>query len=113
VLGIVLGVILAVQGHGKEALENLADMNLFKIPAMVLGAGFSFLGGYLAALLAKQAHTTQGIGVGIGSTLLGLGMVLAMGKDLLEPYFIIGILVTLPSALLGSMLAQRQARAKA
>lgn len=116
VAGIVLVVffaLLAGTGGGtvEDSVEGLAQSWPFLMTSMILGGGFTVLGGYVAGRVARHSFLKHALAAGALS--LAVGIVFFRGDD--GPYSgltaVLGYGLHLPLALLGGWLVWRnQAR---
>jgi glycerol uptake facilitator-like aquaporin len=111
--GVVLLVVYSVliasgEGGAEEALERLRQSWPFLLMSMVVGGGFTLLGGYVAGRVARHSFFKHALAAGGLSLALGI---LVFGSDD-GPYSgivaILGIGLHLPLALLGGWLARRR-----
>ena len=111
--GVVLLVVFTVliapgEGGAEEALERLRQSWPFLLMSMVVGGGFTLLGGYVAGRVARHSFFKHALAAGGLSLALGI---LVFGSDD-GPYSgiiaILGIGLHLPLALLGGWLARRR-----
>jgi MFS family permease len=121
-LDIVVGMVLTSvlggsQLPGPEATEQQvreAMLALTKTPAFlgwsaVLGTLTTVLGGYLAARMADQVPYMNALAFGIAGMLVGL-----LSAHTVPPWFsVLGLVLTVPAALLGGNIAKRQRRGAA
>jgi hypothetical protein len=92
----------------KEVLEHLGQSWPFLLVSMVVGGGFTVLGGYVAGRIARHSFLTHALAAGGLSLALGI---LVFGSDD-GPYAgvvaFFGYGLHLPLALLGGWLAKRR-----
>ena len=117
VAGIVLTVIFSViagpqEGATEEMLARMSQSWPFLLFSMAVGGGFTVLGGYVAARMARHSFLKHALAAGAIS--LVLGTFLFRGDD--GPYAgvmaLLGYGLHLPLALLGGWLVARAASAK-
>lgn len=113
VAGIVVSVIVSViagpqEGATEEMLGRMSQSWPFLLFSMAVGGGFTVLGGYVAARLARHSFLLHALVA--GGISLALGAFLFHGDD--GPYAgivaLLGYGLHLPLALLGGWLAARE-----
>ena len=112
VVGVVFGILVVfiAKNSGGVTPENLKTIksNIFLEFAGLLGTTFfTALGGYVAAKLSKPNGSINALAVGFLS--LTLGITLALLAPNVSPSWkvILGIIVTVPAAFIGSLVASR------
>lgn len=109
VLGVALGVVMAVQGNYSPSYMEKAII----FPSLVIGFGFTLLGGYIAGRTARQAHLLHGALVG------AIGLLLSLLLYLFRPslyasfplwYNVLSFAGIIPIAMAGGHLAGRRAK---
>ena len=112
IIGVVIGVLVVfiAKNNGGVTPENLKAIqsNVFLKFVGLLGTTFSTaLGGYVAAKLSKPNGAINALTVGLLS--LTLGIALALLAPNLSPNWkvILGIIVTVPAAIIGGIVAFR------
>ena len=102
--------VLTASGGGdtKEVLERLGQSWPFLLISMVVGGGFTVLGGYVAGRVARHSFLTHALAA--GGLSLALGILLFGSDD--GPYAgivaFVGYGLHLPLAMLGGWLAWRR-----
>ena len=111
--GIVLVVVFSVmagpgEGSAEEVLERLGQSWPFLMTSMIVGGGFTVLGGYVAARIARHSFLKHALAAGALS--LAAGILLFHSDE--GPYSgiisFLGYGLHLPLALLGGWLASRR-----
>jgi hypothetical protein len=101
---------LAASGEGgaEQVLDRLGQSWAFLLVSMVVGGGFTVLGGYVAGRIARHSFLKHALAA--GGLSLALGILLFRSDD--GPYAgiiaILGYGLHLPLALLGGWLAWRR-----
>lgn len=118
-LDIVSGMILLATFGGPALDPNLSDAQMqlvigeviqdpgYLTAALILGTGTTVLGGYIAARLATSVPYYNAFAFAV----LGIVVTLLTAEGLPLWFLIVGLLVTIPAALLGAYLAKRRAPA--
>lgn len=113
IAGVALVVVFSVlggsgEGGAEAALERLGQSWPFLLISMVVGGGFTVLGGYVAGRIARHSFLKHALAA--GGLSLALGILLFRSDD--GPYSgivaILGYGLHLPLALLGGWLAWRR-----
>ena len=111
-VGVVLSffVVLIAKNSGGVTPENLKAIqsNIFLKSIGLLGTTFfTALGGYVAAKLSKPNGSINALTVGVLS--LTLGVILALLAPSVSPNwkFLLGIITTVPAAIIGGRFASR------
>jgi hypothetical protein len=96
------------EGDAKQVLESLGQSWPFLLVSMVIGGGFTVLGGYVAGRVARHSFLTHALAA--GGLSLALGILLFGSDD--GPYSgvvaIFGYGLHLPLAMFGGWLAWRR-----
>jgi hypothetical protein len=88
----------------RAAMEELNRNHNYLASALVLGTASTVIGGYLTARISDQVPYFNALGFGTVGLLLGILM-----TDGLPSWFrFLGLALTLPAALLGARISQRQ-----
>jgi len=109
VLVIVFTIVVAPSDGGtQQALDRLGESWPFLLISMVVGGGFTVLGGYVAGRIARHSFLKHALAA--GGLSLALGILLFRSDD--GPYAgilaILGYGLHLPLALFGGWLARRR-----
>ncbi len=101
-------VLASSEGGAEQTLERLGQSWPFLLISMVVGGGFTVLGGYVAGRVARHSFLKHALAA--GGLSLALGILLFRSDD--GPYAgivaILGYGLHLPLALLGGWLAWRR-----
>ena len=101
IFGIILGIVLAVRGVSPEKMAAQMEGPLVLIPSLVIGFLFTFIGGFVAGRIAKQAEVLNaGIVGGLG---IFFGLLFCMFNPLW--YNVISFVGVIPIAIFGGSLA--------
>lgn len=107
-LSFFMAVILAMKGYKDAELESslikLLDGTTYRILSLIVGLGFTMMGGYLAGRIAKSGEYFHSGAVGLLNVLFGLffiGMYFTW-------YSIIAFLLVLPAAIMGGDMARKR-----
>ncbi|MBE9014338.1 hypothetical protein IQ250_29535 [Pseudanabaenaceae cyanobacterium LEGE 13415] len=107
-LGIILGVALASQSKSRADFNTLLAQSVlspgFLLASLIVGLGFTFLGSFVAARIAKRAALIHSGIVGVSAFILGA---LFLSKEYPLWYIVASLLLTVPSALLGGIAARK------
>ena len=103
VLSIVYAIVLAQQGLTPEqvmdAIKNVPILSPFGLISTAMGLGFSFLGGYVCARIAKRSELRMGAVMAVLNTVLGL---LLSGDQTSAPKLIVLVLLSIAAVMIGS-----------
>jgi hypothetical protein len=88
----------------NDAILALAQGGGFLLASLIVGLGFTILGGYVAARVAKKGIYQNSATVGAIDMLLGILFTSASARW----FDIAGFLIVIPAALLGGHLARKQ-----
>jgi len=103
VLSIVYGIVLAQQGltpeQAMDAIKNAPILSPFGLISTAMGLGFSFLGGYVCARIAKRSELRLGAVMAVLNTVLGL---LLSGDQTSAPKLIVLVLLSIAAVMVGS-----------
>jgi len=107
-LSFFMAVVLAIKGYRDAELESslirLLDGTTYRILSLIVGLGFTMMGGYLAGRIAKSGEYFHSGAVGLLNVLFGLffiGMYLSW-------YSVAAFLLVLPAALMGGDMARKR-----
>lgn len=107
-LSFFMAVVLAIKGYKDAELESslikLLDGTAYRILSLIVGLGFTMMGGYLAGRIAKGGEYFHSGAVGLLNVLFGLffiGMYFTW-------YSIIAFLLVLPAAIMGGDMARKR-----
>jgi hypothetical protein len=91
------------QEEAQKVFQAVSAMPLFTVAVVVLGAGTTLGGGYLAARIARQFPYYHGLGMG----LLGIAWILYFWQA--NPLWLnlLGLLTNIPLSIWGAHLAKR------
>ncbi len=97
-----------MEGADELSIEQITEGTGFQLAALIIGLGYTMLGGFVAASVAKVDKMLQAGVMGAISLLLSLFFL-----DAEHIWFdITGLLLTLPLALLGGYLAREEPAGK-
>ncbi len=105
----ILGSIVGGEGASPEDVARRMHGSLeLMASTLVVGLAFTGIGGYVAAMLAKQQHVRHAVAVGLLSLGLGLSGLFADGPYQ-QPLWVTfaGLLLTLPFAAFGGYYRQQ------
>ncbi|MFO7305536.1 MAG: hypothetical protein C0P74_008460 [Gammaproteobacteria bacterium] len=89
----------------RQTVERLLNDREYLLLSFVFGTGTTVLGGYLAARLGRIVPYFHALAFGLLSIVLGL----LTAAQIPTWYHTVGILITVPAALVGAHIAKRQA----
>lgn len=102
-IGVVAGIILASKGLTPEQIvEELSNSIVFQNISLFTGFSFTFIGGYIAAYIAKADELKHALIVGILSLITSLLFIPTISAE--EPIWLLISLFVIPFALLGGYL---------
>ena len=104
VIGVVIGVVLAARGVPANEIAARLHGVAVLIPSLVLGFGFTALGGYVAGRVAKQSEVLHG-GI-VGAIGIPFGLLFAASLPLW--YSIVSIVGVVPFGMLGGLFARQK-----
>jgi lysylphosphatidylglycerol synthetase-like protein (DUF2156 family) len=87
----------------EQSLRSLYSSATFLLSGAVLGTATTIVGGYVAARISKTFPYFNGLAVGIVGTLLGI----VFWKDYAFWLNLLGLIATVPAALLGAHIGAR------
>lgn len=93
-----------VGGEGstpEEVAKRMSGSVELLLSSLLVGLAFTGIGGYVAALIAKQQHVQHGLAVGLLSLGLGLSSLLGGGSDQQAWITALGLTLTVPVAAFG------------
>ena len=109
IFAIVYSIILSQQGHSTTEIESMMTGSSFVyLVSLILGLGCTVLGGFVCARIAKREEVKHSAIMGVGGLVLSL---LSTGDP--EPvwYLIIGVILTVPMAVVGGYIAYTKNKA--
>jgi hypothetical protein len=113
IAGIVLVVVFSVmagpvEGSAEQVLERLAQSWPFLMTSMIVGGGFTVLGGYVAARIARHSFLKHALAAGALSLATGIALFHSDEGPYSGIIAFLGYGSHLPLALLGGWLASRR-----
>lgn len=103
IIGIIAAVFLAAKGFGADQIaEELSNSAALQKASLFIGFTLTFIGGYVAALIAKEDETKHALIVGILSLASSLIITAAMPQQ--DPMLYLISLFVIPFAMLGGYL---------
>jgi hypothetical protein len=104
VMGLVFGIAYARSGMSPQAMaEAFASSPVVLGISLVIGFGFTLVGGFVAAHMGRSAPLKHAFGMGVLSTVFGLFSSLISPKGT-PVYAVLGIGLTIPAAMLGGVI---------
>lgn len=107
-LSFFMAVVLAVKGYRDAELEKtliaLLDGTTYRILSLIVGLGFTMMGGYMAGRIARSGEYVHSAAVGLLNLLFGIffiGMYLSWSS-------VIAFLLVLPAAIMGGDMARKR-----
>ena len=107
-LSFFMAVVLAIKGYKDAELETqligLLDGTTYRILSLIVGLGFTMMGGYLAGRIAKSGEYFHSGAVGLLNVFFGLffiGMYFSW-------YSVIAFLLVFPAAIIGGDMARKK-----
>lgn len=107
-LSFFMAVVLAMKGYKNAKLETqligLLDGTTYRILSLIVGLGFTMMGGYLAGRIAKSGEYFHSGAVGLLNVFFGLffiGMYFTW-------YSVIAFLLVFPAAIIGGDMARKK-----
>lgn len=107
-LSFFMAVVLAIKGYKDAELETqligLLDGTTYRILSLIVGLGFTMMGGYLAGRIAKNGEYFHSGAVGLLNVFFGLffiGMYFTW-------YSVIAFLLVFPAAIIGGDMARKR-----
>ena len=108
VLSLFMAIVLAMKGYKDAELEksliSLLDGTTYRILSLIVGLGFTMMGGYVAGRIARSGEYFHSGAVGLLNVLFGLffiGMYFTW-------YSVIAFLLVLPAAIIGGDMARKR-----
>ncbi len=108
VLSFFMALVLAIKGYKDAELEksliSLLDGTTYRILSLIVGLGFTMMGGYVAGRIARSGEYFHSGAVGLLNVLFGLffiGMYFTW-------YSVIAFLLVLPAAIIGGDMARKR-----
>ena len=113
IVGLIVGAVLDADGVPQEALELQMHRPGFLLPGMLLGLGFTALGGFVAGRAAAKLEVTHGALVGAACLIVGI-LLRPLSAPASPWYTAVSLLGCVPLGLLGGYLAAitRNARSR-
>jgi hypothetical protein len=113
VAGLVISIVRAtvLLGRGlsqEEVTHRLLNDSISLIVSLVVGLGFTVLGGYVAARRARAHEIPNALATGVACTLVGI-VIYALGAGIPRPpswYSLLSYLLVLPFAWLGGAIGR-------
>lgn len=109
IAGVIVGVVAAIALHGgahKEIAARLRELP-FLISSLILGFGFTALGGFVAGRVAKRSEMLHG-GI-VGGVQLLIGILIA-SPSFPAWYLIVSLAGVIPAGMLGGKIAHATRR---
>lgn len=98
-------ILAAIVGGGGSSPEDVAKRMSGSVElllsSLLVGLAFTGIGGYVAALIAKQQHVQHGMAVGLLSLGLGLSSLLGGGTEQHAWITALGLALTVPFGAFG------------
>lgn len=103
IIGIIAAVFLAAKGLGADQIaEELSNSAAVQKSSLFMGFTLTFIGGYVAALIAKEDEIKHAVLVGVLSLVSSLVITAAMKQQ--DPMLYLISLFVIPFAVLGGYL---------
>lgn len=101
-MGVITGIVLAAKGAQQNEIQTLLHGPYFLIPGLIIGVGFTVLGGFVAGRVSKNNEVMHGGVVGFITIFFGLLFWTVVPRW----YFIISLIGNVPFGMLGGRLAE-------
>ena len=104
--GLILSAIVGGEGASPDEIARRMSSSVeLQVSQLIVGLCFTGIGGYVAAMLAKERHVQHGVAVGMLSLGFALALELVAGSDAPLWYKAAGLLLTVPFAAFATSVA--------
>lgn len=104
-VGVIVGIAAAAQGAPQAELDLQLQRPGFLMPSVLLGLGFTALGGFVAGRVSGRLETIHGCLVGSVCVVLGI-LLWPLSASVPAWYTVVSLLGSVPLGLLGGYLAE-------